>query len=137
MRKIVQIKRQYRLNGGDWVDISHYKEIRYQEESECEEINIEITNWKELLRYVEKGKIPTATIEHTLFRKIPYITIYSDSVPADYTTDICEDDFQSLELKRVCVDYSTNFKELMERLDADEFCQYLKDREINLIGVNL
>lgn len=131
MKKLVNVRKEYRLNGGEWMDTSIWNHIKYKEESECDEKYRKITNWKNALSYVEEDYIPNASVEHTFFRNIPYLKLPKNNT-FDYPwTEVKEKEFVSLEVRVIYLEFSTNFKALAELLSADDFCAYLKDRGIS------
>lgn len=132
MKKLVNVRKEYRLNGGEWTDTSICNHIRYKEESECVTKTSEvITNWADALEYVASDKMCNSTVEHTFFRNIPYLRLPKNSC-LDYPwREVKEKEFKSLEVRVIYLEFDTNLKALAELLSADEFCQYLKDRGLN------
>ena len=98
MRKLYNFRKEIRLNGGEWVDTSIYNCIGYCEETECIPHHREITNFTELVEYVNNGKIANAYTEKTFFRKrtVVYLPRKIDlNYPWQTTT---EKEFKSLEM---------------------------------------
>jgi hypothetical protein len=132
MRKLVNVRKEFRLNGGEWLDTSIWHHLKYKEESECVTKQSDvITSWQEFVDYINDNYVPNASVGHTLFRNIPYILLPKNNDFNYPWIEVREKDFVSFELRVVYNDHSTNLKTLAELLDADEFCQYLKDRGIN------
>lgn len=130
MRKLYNFRKEIRLNGEEWVDTSIYNCIGYCEETECIPQYREITNFAELVEYVNNGKIANAYTEQTFFRKrtVVYLPKKTDlNYPWHITT---EKDFKSLEIRTKFEPYSNNLKALAELLPANEFLLYLKDNGI-------
>lgn len=129
MKKIVDVKTLYSVNGSDWILLDDASRIRYYEEEMT-------TNWKsseldveEFIRWSSEGMIPEVEIGKTLFRKRPYLLLPH---PTElYDVRFYNDEIKSLRIKRMYLSCpNITIKSLANLLPADQFCEYLKDRGI-------
>lgn len=131
MKKLVNERTLYRVNGGKWIDCSIWNKIRYYEESECKDWESKELNFADMQELIEKGFIPNAENDFTFFRKRPIIVLPSDDFEiAGYT--FTEKDNNIFEIKIQYLDYNATIKTLADLLPAEHFIQYLKDRGISI-----
>lgn len=130
MKKLVNERTLYRVNGGKWIDCSIWNKIRYYEESECKDWESKELNFADMQELIEKGFIPNAENDFTFFKKRPIIVLPSNDFKiAGYT--FTEKDNNIFEIKIQYLDYNATIKTLADLLPAEHFIQYLKDRGIS------
>lgn len=130
MKKLVNERTLYRVNGGEWRDCSIWNKIRYYEESDCEDWKTRELNFADMQELIEKGFVPNAENDFTFFRKRPMIVLPSNDIEITRYT-YTEKDNAVFEVKKQYLEYNATIKTLAELLPADSFCEYLKDRGIN------
>lgn len=130
MKKLVNERTLYRVNGGEWRDCSIWNRIRYYEESECEEWTSRELNFAEMWELVEKGFVLNAETDYTFFKKRRKLVLPSDSIEITRYT-YTEKENKTFEVKKQYLPYSATIKTLADLLPAEDFIQYLKDRGIN------
>lgn len=130
MKKLVNERTLYRVNGGEWRDCSIWNRIRYYEESDCEEWKSKELNFSEMWELVRQGFVLNAETEYTFFGKKRKLVLPSDDLYISRYT-YTEKENAVFEVKKVYNPYSTTLKSLADLLPADDFIQYLKDRGIN------
>lgn len=134
MRKLVDRRQYYRINGGEWIDTSMFKHYHYKEESKCDGTKVTlITNFEQAVQFVEDDRLINGEVEYSFFRHIPTLKLPSGNwLSLNMYTYINEKKFESLEIK---IEYepaeTLTLKALASLLNADEFCAYLKDRGIS------
>jgi hypothetical protein len=135
MKKLVNEKTLYRVNGGEWRDCSIWKNIRYWEEENCQEWNSRELSFSSMWELVESGFVPGAKIEYTVFNRRKLILPSGFDRLTDYTYR--ENSRIKFEVKKEYTSYSSTIKNLANLLPADEFCEYLKDRGIAQVSAFL
>lgn len=135
MKKLVNEKTLYRVNGGEWRDCSIWKNIRYWEEENCQEWNSRELSFSSMWELVESGFVPGAKIEYTVFNRRKLILPSGFDRLTDYTYR--ENSRIKFEVKKEYASYSSTIKNLANLLPANEFCEYLKDRGIAQVSAFL
>lgn len=130
MKKLVNERTLYRVNGGEWRDCSIWNKIRYYEENDCEDWKTKELNFADMQELIEKGFVPNAENDFTFFRKRPMIVLPSSDIEITRYT-YTEKDKVVFEVKKQYLPYTNTIKNLADLLPADDFIQYLKDRGIN------
>ena len=67
----------------------------------------------------------------TFFKKRIYLTLPNNDIYSDFRTVVKEKDFEKLEVRVIYREPVLTIKQLANILDADDFCEYLKDRGIS------
>lgn len=130
MKKLVNARTYFRINGKKWIDCSIWNKIRYYEESECEEWTSRELTFAEAVDLVKKGFVPHAEVGETIFRKRTYLELPSgDLLVGDLR--YYEREIKTFEVKQTYEPYNNTIKVLADLLPADQFCEYLKDRGIS------
>lgn len=130
MKKLVNERTLYRVNGGEWRDCSIWNRIRYYEESDCEEWTTKKLNFTEMWELVESGFVLNAETDYTFFKKRRKLILPSNSIEITRYT-YTEKGNKTFEVKKQYLPYNTTIKALADLLPAEDFIQYLKDRGIN------
>ena len=91
-----------------------------------------IRDFKELVTKVQNGLICNAEMDETFFKHRPKVVLHTADLFND-SFSVTEKNFAPLEIK---IEYlkvkNISLKTLSEMLPADDFVEYLKDREIPL-----
>lgn len=127
--KIVYIK----LDGWkDYKDTSIIKHLQFLSEEEATEKIFCIRDFKELVEEVQNGWICNAEMDETFFKHRPKV-VFRTADLLNNSFSVTEKNFAPLEIKIEYVeDKNTSLKTLSKILPADDFVEYLKDREISL-----
>lgn len=128
MKQIQEFNCEIAFNGGEYHNISVFYNFRYVEPQE-DKIKI-ITDWNAFYNEVAKGNIPRCWIYKTLFRHIPYVK-YTHPW-RDWCYKITKENFEKVEIKKNYKPTKRDFTfaELQEVLPADDFCEWLKDKNV-------
>lgn len=129
MKKVIEARKQYRLNGGEWETVK--SNILYREKDECVDKYRTIDTWQDAIGYVTEGLLPNAEMHMTFFKKRIYLILPNNNIYSDFRTVVNEKDFEKLEVRVIYREPVLTIKQLVNILDADEFLQYLKDRGIS------
>lgn len=128
MKEIYDYRFEYRMDGWkNFVDTSIWKHVRYLAPEEAETLNFTIKTFDELVDLVRDDLFMNAELSKNIFRK-PVVRL---SNVEDYcSTAITAKNFKPIEVRCVYKKLSASMKELADTLDADSFCEYLRDRGI-------
>lgn len=131
MKEVYDYRFEYKMEGWkDFVDTSIWKHVRYLTPEDAKTWTFTIKSFDELVGLVKDGLFMNAELSKNIFRK----TVVRLSNVEDYlSTAITERNFKPIE---VCCSYNKmnlSMKGLAETLDAESFCEYLKDRGITKI----
>ena len=129
MKKVIEVRKQYRLNNGEWETVK--SNILYREKDECVDKYRTIDTWQDAIGYVTEGLLPNAEMHMTFFKKRIYLILPNNNIYTDFRTVVNEKDFEKLEVRVIYREPVLTIKQLANILDADEFLQYLKDRGIS------
>ena len=133
MKDVYNYRFEYRLDGQkEFVDTSIWRHARYIEPKEAENWTGLIRDFPQLVGLVKDGFFMNGRLEKTLFRK-PMVVL--GNVDDFYTggDKITEKNFKPIEFRCVYKKENLTIKELADLLDADSFCEYLRDRGITKI----
>ena len=90
-----------------------------------------ITDWEEVIQLVQDDIIPNARVEHTwIFRK-PFLVFPNLKYCCDFSCS--QKAFKSLELRVMRKPFKGSLSLLEKQLDAEVYCEYLRDREIPIV----
>jgi hypothetical protein len=131
MKKVIEVRKQYRLNNGEWTDVTDFNPISYREKDECVDKYRTIDTWKDTVGYVADGLLPNAEMHMTFFKKRIYLILPNNNIYSDFRTVVNEKDFKKLEVRVIYREPILTIKQLANILEADEFCEYLKDKGIS------
>lgn len=133
MKEVYNYRFEYRLNGKkEFVDTSIWRHARYLEPKDAEDWTGTIKEFKDLVDLVEKGFFMNGRLEKTLFGK-PMIVLNDTDDFYSGGDRITERNFKPIEFRCVYKKENITIKELADLLDADSFCEYLRDRGITKI----
>lgn len=135
MKKVVIERCSININGRGYEAVRYYTpKPHYLSEKEIEEK----TKESEVITSIEKIEefssiAPVIDIQKGLFsNKVKYIRFWHRNLIEPEC--IYSKDFESLQFKFHYEEVHTSFKKLMEDLYADEFIEYCKDRDLNIIS---
>ena len=132
MKKLVDLRCYVSVNGEPYADTSIWKSLRYVE---CAEDNHEelIDTFEKAYDFIENGLVRNAYTDTTFWRKEPCIVIHYGELYRD-DAKFTAKTFRKMKFKWVYepVNKIYSIKELADELPADQFCEWLKDRNISL-----
>lgn len=134
MKKIYDRRVLIKVDGWkDFKDTSIYRHLRYKDEDFAnQEFHYRFETFEEAKAIIEEGSILNAKITTTFFTKQPKLKI--GTVDLDYTT-MTKRSFKPIEVKVVYEEKNNiSLKALADLLDADSFCEYLRDRNISSVN---
>lgn len=114
-------------------DTSIFPHLKYEDEKLAEqEFLFRFETFEEAKKEVEEGWILNATSTTTFFRKRPKLKF---KMNLDLDISMTEKNFKPIEVK-IVFEKIGNFslKDISKLLDADSFCEYLRDRNISSIN---
>ena len=123
MKKYTGIQK---LSDNKFLNLFHLDALSYS----GKKFDYHFDNFQEAFNWIEQGYLQNAETTETLFRRRPQIHISIASLEWDgvYYT---EKNFKPFDVRIEYVEKSgTSLRELSEMLKADEFCEYLKDRNM-------
>lgn len=134
MKKIYDKRLLVKIDGWkNFEDTSIYKHLKYEDENVAnQEFHYRFETFEEAKAKIEKGLILNAKIATTFFTKQPKLKI--GTVDLDYIT-MTKRSFKPIEIKIVYEEKNNiSLKALADLLDADGFCEYLRDRNISSVN---
>lgn len=131
MKEIYDYRFEYKLEGQkEFVDTSIWKHVKYLAPEDAKTWTFTIKSFDELVDLVEKDLFMNAELSKNIFRK----TVVKLGNVEDYlSTTITERNFKPIEVRCAYNKMNMSMKGLAETLDADSFCEYLRDRGITKI----
>ena len=132
MKKVFDREVKVRFNGSDdCYDFFFFYHLVYErEEFDGQKFDYHFDNFQKAFEWIEQGYLRNAETTETFFRHRPQIHISTASMECDgvYYT---EKNFKPFDVRIEYVEKSgTSLRELSEMLKTDEFCEYLRDRNI-------
>ena len=132
MKKVFDREVKVRFNGSDeWYDTSIFYHLVYErEEFDGQKFDYHFDNFQKAFELIEQGYLPNAETTETFFRHRPQIHISTTSMMYDnvYYT---EKNFKPFDVRIEYEEKSgVSLSGLSKMLKADEFCEYLRDRNI-------
>ena len=132
MKKVFNRVIKVRFNGSDkWYDTSVFYHLVYgREDFDGQKFDYHFDNFQKAFDWIEQGYLRNAETTQTMLRHRPQIHIHTASAMLD---DVCytEKNFKPFDVRIEYVEKNgTSLRELSEMLKADEFCEYLRDRNI-------
>ena len=129
MKKICDLRCYVAIGKQDYEDTSMWKHLQYCKPGSTEEC---ITSWDDLCDLVEGHCIRNAELTTNLFGK-PVVKIGWAGLYAS-KTKITDRNFRSIRVKWAAepVDTVYSIKDLADLLPAEDFCEYLKDRRMDV-----
>ena len=133
MKKVFDKRVYIKLEGWkNYKDTSIFKHLQFLSEEKAIEKIFCIRDFKELVEEVENGWICNAEMDETFFKHRPKVVFRTADLLND-SFSITEKDFASIEIKIEYVEVKDiSLKALSEMLSADDFVEYLKNKEISL-----
>lgn len=133
MKRLVNERVEYRVNEGEWIDVSIFNRYRYLDDEQIAEKSFQTKEltFQETKEYIEEGYCNFGTVGKTFFTKREYIELPSKSV-LESDLRYYENNFESATFRKTFleVDRILTIKALADLLPAEQFCEYLKDRGI-------
>lgn len=131
MKKVYYSNLLVRINRKEWLPLHWDNSFHYMEEEEMikESFIISIEDFEKLWNFAKE--------KDWIFNRVSFLKkrfIFVDSIrTCDNDTKIFERDFVSFEFKKAFREANKNLgiAFLADKLPADEFCEYLKDRGIS------
>ena len=135
MKKVFDREVKVRFNGSDeWYDTSIFYHLVYErEEFNGQKFDYHFDNFQEAFDWIEQGYLRNAETTETFFRHRPQIHISTFSTASMKCDDVyyTEKNFKPFDVRIEYVEKNgTSLRGLSEMLKAEEFCEYLKDRNI-------
>ena len=131
-KKVFDREVKVRFNGSDeWYDTSIFYHLVYErEEFNGQKFDYHFDNFQEAFDWIEQGYLRNAETTETFFRHRPQIHISTASIKRE-SVYYTEKNFKPFDVRIEYVEKSgTSLRRLSEMLKADEFCEYLRDRNI-------
>lgn len=115
----------------EWTDTSIWIHLDYDhEEIQKEDFTYHLDTFQKAYDFIKNGYLRNAETDETFFRHRPQIRINIARL-SDGVITYTEKSFKPFDVKIVYEDAShISLSTLSEKLRADDFCQYLKDRNI-------
>ena len=132
MKKVFDRRVLVKFTGDkDWNDTSIWMHLTYEpEEIKTEDFTYHFDTFQKAYEFIKGGYLRNAEIDTTFFTHRPQIRISTAGL-YDGVTAYTEKNFKPFDVKIVYEDASRiSISTLSDRLCADDFCQYLKDRNI-------
>ena len=131
MKEIYDYRFKYRMDGWkNFVDTSIYKHVKYLTPEEAQPLNFTIKTFDELVDLVRNDLFMNAELSKNLFRKT---VVRLNNVEDYFSTTVTAKNFKPIEVRCVYNKMNLSMKGLADTLNADSFCEYLKDRGITKI----
>ena len=133
MKKVFDRVVKVKFNGNNkWYNTSIFSHLVYErEELDGQKIDYHFDNFQKAFEWIEQGYLQNAETTKTLFRHRPQIHISTASMECNdafYT----EKNFKPFDVRIEYIEKNEiSLRELSGMLKADEFCEYLKDRNIS------
>lgn len=131
MKEVYDYRFEYKMDGWkNFVDTSIWKHVRYLTPEDAKTWTFTIKSFDELVGLVKDGLFMNAELSTNFFRK----TVVRLSNVEDYlSTAVTKRNFKPIEVRCAYNKMNLSMKGLAETLDAESFCEYLKDRGITKI----
>ncbi len=135
MKKLVNLRNYAAIGNKDYCDTSIWNHIRYVDESECETVEYTLETFEEAYKAVSENRIRNGEISATLFGNKPLIEIGWGDI-GKCKTVLSKKNFKPIHVKWAWeeVERMYTMKDLASLLPADQFCEWLKDRGITMVG---
>ena len=133
MKKVFDKRVYIKLEGWeDYKDTSIFKDLQFLPEEKAVEKSFCIRDFKELVAKVQNGVVCNAEMDETFFKHRPKVILHTEDL-FNNRFSVTEKSFVSIKIKiEYLEDKNTSLKTLSEMLPADDFVEYLKDKEISL-----
>ncbi len=137
MKKVIDYRVQYRINGKEWIDTNYFKNLLYLDEKECEDWESRTEDFDKAIEWASHDDfMGTLKVGKTLFTKEPkleYLLNNERSWLDNANCSCVRKKFKSLEIRVVHENTNYTIDTLKTNLSADSFCEYLKDRGVERI----
>lgn len=135
MKQIVDRIVEISFDGIEWHNTSMYNHYQYREEEECGTNSKENLSFDQVMEFVKAKLIPNASHSTTLFRgrdilSFNLLSLSLDSIHFDRKT------WKKFDLRERFVPCMPSIKTLADSLDAQSFCEFLKDNGIQSFSIN-
>lgn len=135
MKKIYDRRVLVKIDGWkEFEDTSIFTNLRYEDEAFTDqEFNYRFDTFEKAKRAIEEGWVLNAESTTTFFTKKPQIRI--STAARDLAIGMTEKNFKPIEVK-IVYNEKTNLSitTVANLLNADSFCEYLRDRNISSIN---
>lgn len=135
MKKLVNLRNFVAIGNDEYCDTSIWNHIRYVEVSETNSTEYTLETWEEAFAAVADNRIRNAETSCTLFRNRPTIEIGWGDIYRNKSV-MSEKTFKPIRVKWEWQEVTRMYtmKDLADLLPADQFCEWLKDRGITMVG---
>ena len=131
MKEIYDYRFEYRMDGWkNFVDTSIWKHVRYLTPEDAKTWTFTIKSFDELVGLVKDDLFMNAELSKSFFGKT---VVRLSNVEDGLSTAVTAKSFKPIEVRCAYNKMSMSMKGLAETLDAESFCEYLKDRGITKI----
>lgn len=141
MKKVYDRRILVKVDGWkEFEDTSIFRCLQYEdEELASQEFLYRFKTFEEMKAKIEEcGWLLNAKITTTFFTKQPKIKISTANSLFGYSSTVVmtKKNFKPIEVKIVCNEENNlSIKTLADLLDADSFCEYLRDRNISSLKI--
>lgn len=130
MKKIFDRRVYIKLSGWKWkefIDTSIWRHLVYELEDNAKETSFLYNSFSDFLEEAKKDWIYNLEVKETFFKHLPVVNFSNFGE----TFSITQKNFSPIEVKIVYEPVTNlSLKTLSELLNADDFCEYLKDRGV-------
>lgn len=131
MKEIYDYRFEYKMDGWkNFVDTSIWKHVKYLTPEDAKAWNFTIKSFDELVELVEKDLFMNAELTKNIFRKT---VVRLSNIESYCSHAVTAKNFKPIEVRCTYNKMNVSMKELADLLDADSFCEYLRDRGITKI----
>lgn len=135
MKKLVNLRCYAAIGKDEYCDTSIWNHIRYVEVGECNTTEYTLETFEEAFAAVRDHRIRNAETGCTLFRNRPTIEIGWGDLYRN-KSEMTEKTFKPIRVKWEWEEVTRVYtmKDLADLLPAEQFCDWLKDRGITMVG---
>lgn len=135
MKKLINLRCYAAIGNDDYCDTSIWDHIRYVEVSETNSTEYTLETFEEAFAAVRDHRIRNAETDYTLFGNRPMIELSWGDFHRGRTA-ITARNFKPVRVKWEWEEVTRMYtmKDLANLLPAEQFCEWLKDRVITIVG---
>lgn len=129
MKKLINHKIYVSINGDDYLVTSIRDYLEYSEPKETKEYNF--NNFKQLYTFLEKAELIGITADKSFILREPVIRINCPEIRDEAV--LHHNNFKNIKILDVYYEYDEHItiRELSNSISAEEFVEWLKDRNID------
>lgn len=129
MKKIINNKIYVSINGDDYLVTSIRDYLEYSEPKETKEYNF--NSFKQLYTFLEKAELIGITVDKSFILRKPVIRINCPEICDEAV--LHHNNFKNIKILDVYYEYDEHItiRELSNSISAEEFVEWLKDRNID------